>query len=360
MIMTSFGLRVRGLSCCGRVARISETNKRSIVANDFSSLVGAAILAAVRIVACFYSLGTTNAAEPVATLRGHEDMIMGLAFSPDGKLLASGSHDGTVRIWDVAKRSERNVLRGHADGHFVLSVAFSRDGKLVASSSSNKTVKLWEVANGKEQATLQGHSDGVETVAFSPTVDILASGAAAEVFIWNVPTRKRIANFQTSSTQGTKVAFSPDGKTVATGGFSKPIELWDMSTSSKRAVLEGQDAFKLALVYSPDGTTIVSSGTQATLVVWDVLAGKIRTHIKSAIRENSLSLAFLPDSRTIMASSVKGARSWDVNSGQELQFYPVRSGADAIVPSIAVSPNGETLAASDLVEVKLFELNPEK
>lgn len=296
---------------------------------------------------------------PMATLRGHKDMMMGLAFSPDRKLLASASHDGTARLWDVAKRLERNVFHVGAQDHFPLSVAFSRDSRLLAAGCSDHTVKLWNVDTGKEQATLRGHSDSVESVAFSPTTDVLASAASGEVFIWEAPTGKRIAKLETGGKYD-KVAFSPDGKTLVSAGFGIAIEIWDLSTVSKQAALDDQGAIKLALAFAPDGSIIIASDNRGGVVVCDARARQLLKRITSERRsiENVLSLAVLPDSKIIALSSSKGVECFDWTNGREVGFFPVREGEKGLVTSLAVSPDGKTLAVADSEnrEIKLFDL----
>jgi WD40 repeat protein len=143
----------------------------------------------------------------------HTDRSRERAFSPDGKTVASGSYDKTVRLWDAATGEERQKLKGH-DGS-VRAVAFSPDGKTAASGSGDWTVRLWDAATGEERQKLEGH-------------DSLVSA----------------------------VAFSPDGKTVASGSDDETVRLWDAATGEERQKLKGHDGLVSAVAFSPDGKTV--------------------------------------------------------------------------------------------------------
>jgi hypothetical protein len=125
-----------------------------------------------------------------ATLQGHTNEIMSVAFSPDGKSLASASQDNSVKLWNVATGKERSTLQGHPEP--VWSVAFNPDGTILASASDDKTVKLWDVATGKQRATLQGHTKEVMSVAYSPDGKTLASASEDKTIrLWDEPLTKK-------------------------------------------------------------------------------------------------------------------------------------------------------------------------
>lgn len=205
------------------------------------------------------------------------------AISPDGQTKASGGHSGTISLLplgiDIDEIDEEVILNEHSclTGHSrnVYSVAFSPDSQILASGSRDETIKLWQLSTRTEICTLTGHSNSVYCVAFSPDGQTLASGSSDNTIkLWNLDTGKEIRTFAGNSSSVNCVAFSPDGQTLASGSVNGTIKLWQLSTGIELQTLWDHTEAVNCIAFSSDGQTFASrsANSYGTIKIWRLSA----------------------------------------------------------------------------------------
>jgi len=287
-------------------------------------------------------------------LRGHTDLVTSLTFSPSSRLMASGSRDATVRLWDTITGQEISKLEGHA--HWVNCVTFSPDGKALASGSRDMTVRVWDLTTGQAVRVLNGHIDSVNSLAFSPDGKLLVSGSSdGTTKIWKTATGQEVRTLDGISAVGS-VALSSDGKLLALGTSDEKIRLWDATIGKEIRVLKGHASGITSVAFSPDSKLLGSGSWDNTVKLWDVTTGQ---EIRTFKGTPGSVVAFRPDGKLVASGGCDGTVTlWNPTTGQEVRTLKGNIGS---VNSLTFSPDCALLAlGGDNHTIELWDITTDQ
>jgi len=281
----------------------------------------------------------------VAELRGHTDDVNSVAFSPDGKLVVTGSDDKTARIWDAATGKEQVKLGRHSD--LVHDATFSPDGRLVVTASGDGRARLWQASTGEMVTEIRVHRkiilgmgwQSVLSVAFSPDGQRLATASSdGKVRLWSVATGELEAELGGEEESGIRARFSPGGDWLITANRDGTARYWAVKTGKCAAELRGHTGELKAAVYSPDGKRVATGGKDGTARVWDVATGKVLCALRVQRDFGVYGVALHPNGKWLATVAFgKKACVWDIETGTRVAEL---HGHVSFPVSVAFSPDG--------------------
>ncbi len=287
--------------------------------------------------------------EHLYTLEGYA-WVEAVAFSPDSRILASGSHEPAIQIWDMLSGECTGTLAGHTTT--VRTLSFNADGSLLASGSDDSTLRLWDMARFCAYATLQGSQGTIWSAVFHPTSPLLISAGSDEIVLWDLGQLRALQRLHAHEAAVMTVAISPDGSRMASGSYDGLIKLWSLPDAVCYATLRNHHNAVRALAFSPDGALLASGSEDQSIRFWNPQDGQQRDVIyEQANRVRAL--AFSPDGSMLASGSHdQNVRLWQVAGRQCLLLF---QGYINQLRSMALSPDVRLLALGVAERIYLMD-----
>jgi WD40 repeat protein len=320
---------------------------------------------------------------------GHSKQIFSIALSPDGQILASGSRDNSIRLWDFRNNREIKHLEHNCS---IVAVAFTKDGQTLVSADEENNIYFWDIRSGNKLKRLSGHTDFILSIAFSPDGTLMATGSRDKTIrIWEVKTGKELKSLKGHQELVKVIVFSTDGRILASGSADKTIILWDVKSGKEIKRLLGHNGIITSIKFSRDSQTLHSGSRDETIRFWDIKSGKelnryecitVKSdlifsqdgHNVAALNDNRIVIydakngtelnrindygfistaIFLHDNKTLASSSGDSVSIWDLKTGKEIKRFTSQYTA---VSSVAISEDGKLLTSSSGSNISVWNL----
>ncbi len=296
----------------------------------------------------------------IMTFLGHTDDVKSVAFSPDGKHVATASSDKSVRIWSIKAGKQIKKLTGHDS--VVLDVVFSPDGNRIAASGgfTDPTVKIWDVTSGRELITLKGHASGILCIAFSADGKRLLSGSADDsAKVWSTETGDCLLTLMGHADYIQCVQFSPDGKMLVTGSRDHLAKIWNAVDGAELHTLNLHTYWVNGVCFSKDGSRLVLAAGDGIISVWDAIEGRELQKLMEDTPCAVMDVAFAPNGDLLSVDYRGTIKVWNGGTCRRTLTLPWRQGITDVM-NAAFSPDRKQLVSGSRDEnsATLWRLDP--